>query len=101
MWKSVVSACEPTHFSVADEALLSAYCGSVVLERRASLELRRAPVQAGKLSPWLAVHEKAIRALSTLAVRLRLGPAARLDPRTAARRMRGSAASVYELGDAR
>jgi len=48
-----------------------------VLERRAFEELEAGAVVAGSTSPWLAVHIAMVRSLSTLAVRLRLGPKSR------------------------
>jgi hypothetical protein len=78
-----------------------AFCGAAVLERQAAAQLRQGPVIDGRLSPWVAVHEKAARTLATLAVRLRLGPSSRIDPKTVGRRARGARAGVdafAELG---
>jgi phage terminase small subunit len=89
VFRELVAACDARHFTRADLPLLAAYCAAVVLERRATRELQRAPVEGGKMSPWALIQEKQVRALVSLSLRLRLCPSARTDPRTAARRANG------------
>jgi hypothetical protein len=62
------------HFSQCDMPLLCAYCRAIVLEQRAAAQLRRTPTD----SKWLAVWEKAQRAMVALSLRLRLSPQARV-----------------------
>jgi hypothetical protein len=70
------------------------YCAASVLGERAMAELREAPVIEGKTSPWLAVFEKASRAMVALSMRLRLSPQARApnNPTRPAPRL-----SAYEM----
>jgi hypothetical protein len=42
-------------------------------------------VLGGKVNPWLLVSEKTTRTQATLALRLRLCPSARQDPKSAGR----------------
>jgi hypothetical protein len=57
-----------------------------VLAQRAAKELRKHPVVEGRPSPWLAVQEKSVRALTALAIRLRLSPQSRIDAKAMGRR---------------
>ena len=78
IFRRVVASVPHDHFSAEDSDLLCAYCRAMALERRASEELATAATIGGKqASPWLAVYATAVRAISTLAVRLRLGPKSR------------------------
>jgi phage terminase small subunit len=73
----IVGACDPNKFQPSDTALLCRYVESIVLAERAARELRKSPVVKGKLSPWITVQEKAVRAMVSLSMRLRLSPQAR------------------------
>ena len=77
IFRKVVAGVPHDHFSAEDSDLLSAYCRALALERRASEELAAAGIVGSHANPWLAVYATAVRALSTLTVRLRLGPKAR------------------------
>jgi phage terminase small subunit len=77
IFRKVVASVPQDHFSAEDNDLLAAYCRALALERRASEELAAAGIVGSQASPWLAVYATAVRALSTLTVRLRLGPKAR------------------------
>ena len=77
IFRKVVAGVPHDHFSAEDSDLLSAYCRALALERRASEELAAAGIVGNQASPWLAVYATAVRALSILTVRLRLGPKAR------------------------
>jgi phage terminase small subunit len=87
VWRQIVSTTATEHFRASDAPLLRAYCESTAMADRAAAELdAKGPVVDGRVSPWLAVQEKAIRAQATLAIRLRLCPSARTDPKSAGRR---------------
>jgi phage terminase small subunit len=86
VWVQAVAAVPPEHFRVSDVPLLRSYCESTAMADQASAALARDGfVVDGKASPWLVVQEKAIRAQATLALRLRLCPSARTDPKTTGR----------------
>jgi phage terminase small subunit len=77
---ATVNAVDPDHFSVVDVPLLAQFCGAADLARRAQQQLDDAgAVTDGKASPWLAVHEKSVRACVALAARLRICPQSRFD----------------------
>ena len=77
LFVALVAANAPTHFRDSDMPLLLQYCAAAVLSDRAMAELRAAPIIDGKPSAWLAVFEKANRAMLGLSMRLRLSPQAR------------------------
>jgi hypothetical protein len=72
IFRLTVNSVAATHFQAEDLPLLCAYARAAALERRAAEEL-----QAGHASPWLAVYGVAMRAVSTLSVRLRIGARSR------------------------
>ena len=90
----IVSACNPGHFHACDLPLLARYCEAAALGDLAAIELRRGAVIDGKPSPWIVVQEKAVRAMVSLSMRLRLSPQSRLDAKTVARRQ--TSPSYYE-----
>jgi phage terminase small subunit len=74
----LVTACEPKHFHPSDMVLLCRYCEACALAELAAAELRReGAVLSGKVSPWVVVQEKTVRAVVALSMRLRLSPQAR------------------------
>jgi hypothetical protein len=73
----VVHGVGPNHFQPGDIPLIVSYVRAVRGERRAAIELDLAPVVMGKPSAWLAIWLGQLRAVTTLARRLRLGPAGR------------------------
>ena len=81
----IVAACDARHFRPSDVSLLSRYCEADGLAERAAKELRENPVIDGRPSPWLAVQEKSVRALTALSIRLRLSPQSRIDARALGR----------------
>jgi hypothetical protein len=86
LFLDIVNSCDPRHFRPADEPLLNRYVESVLLAEQAAYELRlQGAVVGGKVNAWVVVQEKAIRAMVSLAARLRLAPQSRLDSRTAER----------------
>src|SRR4029450_3460725 len=82
----LVTACDPDHFRASDLPFLVRYTESIVLADQAALELRRGAVVKGKSSPWLAVQREAIKGMGALAMRLRLSPQSRMDPKTLGRK---------------
>jgi phage terminase small subunit len=68
----------PGHFQASDLPLLVRYVEASVLAEQAASQLRlEGPVVAGRVSPWVTVQEKSVRALVALSMRLRLSPQAR------------------------
>src|SRR5262245_21298073 len=82
----LVASVDTTHFRPGDLPLLCRYVEADALAERAAEELRTAgPVVDGRPSPWIVIQEKAVRALVSLSMRLRLSPQSRLDPKTVGR----------------
>jgi len=99
LFREIIAACDPVHFTQSDLPLLSRYVEAITLAEQAAEHLRdEGPVIQGRPSPWLTVSEKAIRAVVALSMRLRLSPQSRLDPKTAGRKP-GGRPSAYELMD--
>lgn len=97
VFRRLVAAVEPEHFSLSDEPLLQAYCEAIVLQERAAKELHKNPLLNGKLSPWLAVVEKCWRSSTALSLRLRLAPQSRYDARAAHRRTKEHGSVLDEM----
>jgi hypothetical protein len=74
LFVDLVSSVVPEHFVHCDLPLVCAYVRAIALEERAAAQLRKTPAD-GK---WLAVWEKAQRAMVALSLRLRLSPQARV-----------------------
>jgi phage terminase small subunit len=70
----IVTTERPEHFKPSDQSLLVQYCEAASLADRAMKELQ------GDDAPerWLRTWEKAVRAMSGLALRLRLSPQSRM-----------------------
>jgi phage terminase small subunit len=81
------------HFRQSDAPLLHVYCEVIITLRTAASELKKGVVFDGKISPWVAVQERAIKSMVALSMRLRLSPQARApnNPSRATAR-----SSVYE-----
>jgi len=91
----IVASCDESHFAGSDLPLLTQYVEAVTLAEQAAAHLREhGPVIGDRPSPWLVVHEKAVRGLVALSMRLRLSPQSRLDPKTAGRKP-GARPSAY------
>jgi hypothetical protein len=88
VFANLVASCDPDHFRLSDAPLLCRYAEAVVLAEKAAQELRRrgAVTKDGRVSPWVTVQEKAVRALVSLSMRLRVSPQARLDAKKLDRR---------------
>jgi hypothetical protein len=70
----LVASVVPEHFVPCDLPLVCAYVRAIALEERAAVQLRKTATD----SKWLAVWEKAQRAMVALSLRLRLSPQARI-----------------------
>jgi hypothetical protein len=78
LFLTLVLAVPPSHFTVADEPLLSAFVRACVLEKTAAGELSAAGyVIGGKPNGWLSVWKEATRTMTVLSRLLRLNPIAR------------------------
>jgi hypothetical protein len=97
VFRQIVGSCDPRHFTEADVPLLCRFAEADVLAQRAATQLNKAPVAGGKVNPWLTIQEKSVRAQTALALRLRICPQSRQDPKTTARRAGGPAPSIYQL----
>jgi phage terminase small subunit len=76
----VVSTTKANHFVASDMSLLYRYAEATVLAEQAARHLRdEGPVIAGRVSPWIVIQEKSVRALVSLSMRLRLAPQSRVD----------------------
>ena len=75
----LVTACPATQFEPSDIALLVRWCELCVMAESANVELQASGMLApdGKPSPWFRIHLESTKALSNLALRLRLGPQSR------------------------
>ena len=97
IFRQTVASVPYEHFTAEDMGLLCAYCRALALERRASDELAATATVGSQASPWLAVYATAVRAVSTYAVRLRLGPKSR-HPNNSRRMSKPTAPpSYYDL----
>jgi phage terminase small subunit len=76
----IVSTTKANHFVASDMSLLCRYAEATVLAEQAARHLRdEGPVIAGRVSPWIVIQEKSVRALVSLSMRLRLAPQSRID----------------------
>jgi hypothetical protein len=79
---ALVLGAPPSHLIPSDLPLLAAYAKVIVEERVAAAELSAAPVIDGKPSPWLAIWQAKVRALTTLARMLALSPGGRVPSKS-------------------
>lgn len=80
VFAELVAATDAKHFTRADLPLLTEYATACDLARQAAKELEVAgPVVAGRVSPWLTIQEKSLRAMVALSLRLRVCPQARMS----------------------
>lgn len=79
VWKAVTKAVSSDHFQDCDRVLLVEFCRAACLADAAAKALQDGAVVDGKASAWIAVQEKAQRALVALSARLRLCPQSRFD----------------------
>jgi hypothetical protein len=72
---TLVSECAPEHFEQSDTTLIARYAVASVLAEGAETTLQAEPTNTKALAVW----EKAVRTMSALALRLRLGPQSRRE----------------------
>jgi hypothetical protein len=96
LFVDLVSTNTPEHFRPSDLPLLCRYVEASCLAEQAAQELRNGAVVDGKPSPWLAVQEKSVRAMTALSMRLRLSPQSRLDSKTVARAQVNTGSKLWE-----
>jgi phage terminase small subunit len=83
----IVANCDARHFRPSDTTLLCRFVEADALAEKAAAELRThgAVSKDGKPNSWLVVQEKSVRALVSLAMRLRLSPQSRIDAKAVGR----------------
>jgi hypothetical protein len=99
---SIVGSCPAAHFRPSDQPLLCQYVMACVAAEHAAAKLAETggPVSGGEVNPWHRVHERAVRLMSILAMRLRLTPSSRMRPETVHRRAGYSGPpSYYDMQD--
>ena len=81
VWDDIVSTTAVSHWVPSDSYLLAEFVRAVVLAERAGADLaqRGAVLPNDRPNPNLVVQEKQVRALASLAHRLRLAPSTRQD----------------------
>lgn len=94
VWRGLTASTPPDHFRASDVPVLRTYCVTAAMLAEAEAELAKGAVVDGKVSPWVNVHERLSRTLATLALRLRLCPSARQDPKTTGRQKAPSVPGV-------
>jgi hypothetical protein len=72
---ALVASCPADHFEQCDVSLISRYVTAQILAEGAEVTLLADPENARALAVW----EKAVRTMSALALRLRLGPQSRRE----------------------
>jgi hypothetical protein len=72
---ALVTECPPDHFEASDTSLIARYAVASVLAEGAEAALLADPGNTKALAVW----EKAVRTMSALALRLRLGPQSRRE----------------------
>jgi hypothetical protein len=75
IFTAIVSSSSPTHFTIADMQLLTAYCEACAMADRAIAEINRMPIE--KSNRALILFEKSTRTMTALSLRLRLAPQSR------------------------
>jgi phage terminase small subunit len=100
IFRTIVAACDARHFTPAEAPLLDRYVEAVAMAEDAADHLRaEGAVVMDKASPWVAIQEKAGRAVAAFAPKLRLSPQSRYDASLAGRRAAGTPSSPYEADD--
>jgi hypothetical protein len=91
----MVGACKPSHFQASDLPLLCRFAEASALAEQAAAKAFAEGLldEDDKPSPWLAIHGQMVKAMSALAMRLRLSPQARQPNRPT---RPPSAVSYYE-----
>ena len=90
LFREIVAASHPEHFSPVDVHLLASYVQAILASRRCNRGMHKDP----KL---VTVWERATRVQAQLATKLRLSPNSRMDAKSAGRRARNNIPpSAYE-----
>jgi hypothetical protein len=75
----LIGSVASSHFKPADLPLICRWAETAAMAERAALQLELHMVTSdGRLSPWFTIHQMATKTLSSLALRLRLGPQSRM-----------------------
>jgi phage terminase small subunit len=92
----LVTTCPAAQFEASDLVLLCRWSEAAAMAERASIELQASGMLAadGKVSPHFAIYERATKMMTSLALRLRLGPQSRA-PR--APKTKAAPTSYYDL----
>jgi hypothetical protein len=77
LFVDLVCSCRPDHFDPVDAPVLARYARALVEEKVAADELALAYILDSRPSPWLAIWQAKIRAVTTLSRMLKLNPAGR------------------------
>jgi hypothetical protein len=86
LWIALVAACPPEHFIESDAPLLRQYVCMIDLAEHAAGALQASGPITDDGQRWFSVHQRAVRSMAVLAMRLRLTPAARSTARDSGRR---------------
>ena len=85
---SLVTQAPAGQFRETDRPLINRWCELTVLGDRAAAEMATNDLVTpdGRPSPWISIHERAVKGLVALSLRLRLSPQSRMDksPKTQA-----------------
>jgi phage terminase small subunit len=79
IFRQTVASVPASHFQPEDLVLLCAYARAAAMAQRAAEEVAARPTIGDRPSPLVDIHSQAVRSLTQLTVRLRLGPRSR-DP---------------------
>jgi hypothetical protein len=93
IWISIVSDRKPEHFVASDKVLLIAYCHAAALEAALARQITAKKSDSTMIARW----ERAVRAMVSLSMRLRLSPQSRSPTHSAARPNRREAPSISYL----
>ena len=91
-FREVVANCPSSQFVESDIPLLVSFCQATLLSRKAAKALASDP---GALIVW----DRAVKVQAMLAMRLRLAPSSRSDPKVLARRVAAHRPSAYDTMD--
>ena len=98
LFSELVASVPEGHFVVSDAPLLEEYATAIHWARQATLALaKQGPLNIeGRPSGWVAIQEKASKAIVALSARLRLSPQHREQSRTVGRAAHKLPPSPYE-----
>lgn len=79
IWRDVVSSMPADWFDAAVAPMISAYCGHAVKARELQVECNQDvdPEEIGLRDKLLSMREREVRAMTSLATRLRISPSSR------------------------